>query len=85
MHLRVSIKEALFLCRIVTFTSGGDWYNEGKRRLVPRMMMFPAIIIWMIGFAILYFVIETAVKNGINKSILGQVEKEKGSEGSIKE
>lgn len=49
------------------------------------MMMFPAIIIWMIGFAILYFVIETAVKNGINKSILGQVEKEKGSEGSIKE
>lgn len=49
------------------------------------MMMFPAIIIWLIGFAILYFVIETAVKNGINKSVLGQVEREKVRAGSVKE
>lgn len=31
-----------------------------------------AIILWLIGLFILYFVISTAVKDGINKSIIGQ-------------
>lgn len=30
------------------------------------------IVLWIVGLLILYVVIETAVKNGINKSLLGQ-------------
>lgn len=30
------------------------------------------IIMWLVGLMILYVVIETAVKNGINKSEVGQ-------------
>ncbi|CDO03641.1 hypothetical protein BN988_02159 [Oceanobacillus picturae] len=31
------------------------------------------IVLWIIGLVILYFVIYTAVKDGINKSLVGQV------------
>ncbi len=30
------------------------------------------IVLWIIGLVILYFVIYTAVKDGINKSLVGQ-------------
>lgn len=37
------------------------------------------IILSMIGFVILYFVIFTAVRDGINRSVIGQrIEKEHG-------
>ncbi|REB11030.1 hypothetical protein DVB69_01445 [Sporosarcina sp. BI001-red] len=34
--------------------------------------VFGTIILWIIGLFILYFVIFTAVKEGINKSVVGQ-------------
>lgn len=34
--------------------------------------LFFSIFIWAVGMFILYLVIETAVKNGINKSVIGQ-------------
>lgn len=38
-----------------------------------------AIILWLIGLFVLYFVIRTAVKDGISKSIVGQfIEKKYG-------
>ncbi|MFB6469088.1 hypothetical protein ACE38V_20355 [Cytobacillus sp. Hz8] len=40
-----------------------------------------SIILWIIGLFILYLVISTAVKDGINKSIVGQfIEKKYGVE-----
>ncbi|VDG96907.1 Uncharacterised protein [Lysinibacillus sphaericus] len=35
--------------------------------------MSGAIILWLVGLFILYFVIRTAVKDGINMSIVGQL------------
>ncbi|HYK72539.1 MAG TPA: hypothetical protein VEV44_05300 [Pseudoneobacillus sp.] len=32
-----------------------------------------SIILWIIGLFILYVVISTAVKDGINKSVVGQI------------
>ena len=34
--------------------------------------LFFSIFIWAVGLFILYLVIETAVKNGINKSVIAQ-------------
>jgi len=40
-------------------------------------MEFLAFIFWIIGLFILYIVIRTAVKDGINMSIIGQFIEEK--------
>ncbi|WP_253701463.1 hypothetical protein [Bacillus sp. FJAT-27445] len=37
-----------------------------------------SVFLWVVGLLILYVVIETAVKNGINKSILGQQAEKRG-------
>ncbi|MCM3791114.1 hypothetical protein M3221_22510 [Domibacillus indicus] len=40
-----------------------------------------SIILWIVGLFILYIVILTAVKDGINKSVIGQfIEKKYGTE-----
>jgi ABC-type lipoprotein release transport system permease subunit len=40
---------------------------------------FFSIVLWIIGLFILYLIISTAVKDGINKSVVGQfIEKKNG-------
>jgi hypothetical protein len=39
--------------------------------------LFFSIILWIIGLFILYLVVSTAVKDGINKSAVGQYIEEK--------
>jgi hypothetical protein len=44
-----------------------------------------SIILWIIGLFILYLVVSTAVKDGINKSVVGQlIEKKYGVEAKEK-
>jgi hypothetical protein len=44
-----------------------------------------SIILWIVGLFILYLVISTAVKDGINKSVVGQyIEKISGPKDSKK-
>ncbi|OLS33441.1 hypothetical protein [Bacillus sp. MRMR6] len=44
-----------------------------------------SIILWIIGLFILYLVVSTAVKDGINKSLVGQfIEKENGDKNDRK-
>jgi hypothetical protein len=44
-----------------------------------------SIILWIVGLFILYLVISTAVKDGINKSVVGQyIEKKSGPKDSKK-
>jgi hypothetical protein len=44
-----------------------------------------SIILWIIGLFILYLVVSTAVKDGINKSVVGQlIEKKYGVEAKKK-
>ncbi|WP_017754028.1 hypothetical protein [Calidifontibacillus oryziterrae] len=52
---------------------------------VPGFILFFNIILWGVGLFILYIVIVAAVKNGINKSVVGQlIEKNYGINANIK-
>ncbi|WP_017754053.1 hypothetical protein [Calidifontibacillus oryziterrae] len=52
---------------------------------VPGFVLFLNIILWGVGLFIFYIVIVAAVKNGINKSVVGQlIEKKYESNVNIK-
>lgn len=47
---------------------------------VPGLILFFYIFLWIVGLFILYKVISAAVRDGINKSVIGQfIEKKYGS------
>ncbi|WP_338448685.1 hypothetical protein R4Z09_21050 [Niallia oryzisoli] len=51
---------------------------RSELKVVPGSFVF-SIILWIVGLIILYLVISTAVKVGINKSVVGQyIEKQYG-------
>ncbi|WP_458413248.1 hypothetical protein ACNQFZ_21130 [Schinkia sp. CFF1] len=40
---------------------------------VPGVVLFFNIVLWIFGLFILYIVVSKAVKDGINKSVVGQL------------
>jgi hypothetical protein len=46
---------------------------------VPGLVLVFNVILWIVGLFIVYLVISTAVRDGINKSLIGQfIEKKHG-------
>ncbi|AGK54419.1 hypothetical protein [Bacillus sp. 1NLA3E] len=52
---------------------------------VPGLVLVFNVILWIVGLFILYLVISTAIRDGINKSLIGQfIEKKHGINGNKK-